>query len=238
MSFQTAPNPATFDLYRVTNPNFSQCVWQPLYDFNIYPGAGVQSLPFFQTPVGAGLTSALGATAGTPKTQHDTNMQLAGQLPSGLQFMAEGLEVAFYPGSVSTANTYTNATIAFFTAAAAATVGAAQLNDPNVFLQAGLLNLNILNAAYVTVPGTVNFPPRSVMDLQAAIASNSATVGEVGAAIVRAGGNPFELNPPIALQPAVAFNVTLTYPAVVALPSGFNARVGVFLQGWQFRAGQ
>jgi len=238
MSFQVAPNPQTFEQYKVTNPNFSQCVWQPLYDFNLYPAAGVQSLPFFQSPIGGGKTTALGATAGTPKTLHDTNMQLAGQLPSGLQFMAEGVEVQFWPGSVNTADTYTQNTIAFFTAVAAATVGAAQLNDPNVFLQAGLLTLNVLNVQYVTVPGMVNFPARSVIDLSAAIASNSATTAEVGAAVVRAGGNPFELNPPIALQPAVAWNVTLSYPAVVALPSGFNARVGVFLQGWQFRAGQ
>lgn len=238
MPFQQAPTPQTFNEYKVTNPNFSQCVWGPLYDHAIYPAAGAQSLPFFQTPIGAGITSALGATAGTTKTLHDTNMQLAGQLPSGLQFMAEGLEVCFWPGSVNTANTYTQNTLAFFTAAAAATVGAAQLNDPNVFLQAGLLTLNVLNVSYITVPSMVNFPSRSVLDLSATVATNSATVGEVGAAVVRAGGNPFELNPPIALQPAVAWNVTISYPAVVALPSGFNARVGVFLQGWQFRAGQ
>ena len=66
-------------------------------------------------------------------------------------------------------------------------MGAAQLNDPNVFLQAGLLTLNVLNVQYVTVPGMVNFPARSVIDLSAAIASNSATTAEVGAALGQQG---------------------------------------------------
>jgi len=231
------PNAADFEAYRVTNVNSQEVIRQPLYDYNIYPGAGSQSLTFFQTPVGQGVTSALGATAATPKTRSDTNMDLAGQLPSGLQYMIEGIEVFCYPGSVATANTYTPATITFFAAAAAATVGG-QVNDSNTFYQSGLFILNVLAKAYLTVTPLIQFVPRASFDLSAAVATNSATVGEVGTAVLRPGGEPFMLTPPVAIFPAVNFSAQVTWPAVVAMPSGFNARVGVQFNGYMLRAGQ
>lgn len=237
MPFQSTPTGQTFDAFRVTNPGFAEIIRQPLYDYQILPGAGSQRLAFFQQPIGQGVTSALGATVGTAKTYADTNMTLASQLPSGFQFLIEALEVQFYPGSVSTANTYTPATITFFAAVAAATVGA-QMNDANTFYQGGLLELNVLQKNYLRMTPLVNFVPQRSLDLSATIASNSATTSEVGAGVVRPGGIPFELDPPITLMPACNFEVALGWPAVVALPSGFNARVGVVLQGYAWRAGQ
>lgn len=237
MGFQRTPGAADFDAYRVTNPNFSEVIRQPLYDFQIMPGAGSQRLAFFQNPIGAGFTSALGAVAGTPKSYSDTNMTLAGQLPSGFQFLIEAIEVQFYPGSVSTANTYTPATITFFAAVAAATVGG-QMNDANTFYQGGLLELNVLSKNYFRLTPLVNFVPQRSFDLSGFVASNSATTAEVGAGVLRPGGIPLELDPPITLMPACNFDITLLWPAVSALPSGFNARVGVVLQGYAYRAGQ
>lgn len=235
--FQRPPLPAEFEQYRVTNPNFSESIRQPLYDYNLLNGAGAQSLAFFQSPIGAGVTTALGATAGTPKTLSDTNMTLAGQLPSGFQFMVEGIDVAFYPGSVNTANTYTPATVLAFNAAAAATVGGG-VNDANTFYQSGRLEFTVLQKTYLTHTPLIHFVPRAVFDLAGFVASNSATTGETIGAVLRPGGNPWEMDPPIALFPAQNFDVTLRWPAAQALPSGFNARVGIIMHGYAYRAGQ
>lgn len=237
MQFQAPPNAADFDRYRVTNANFSESIWQPLYDYNLYPAAGAQSLGFFQTPIASGITTALGATVGTPKTLSDTNMVLAGQLPSGMNFLATGVEVLFYPGSVSTANTYTPQTFTFFAAANAATVPA-HLNDVNTFYQSGRLEFTVLAKTYLTITPLINFVPTAAFTLSGGVASTSATAGEAGALSARPTGMPFDLQPPISLAPAMNFDVTLRWPAVVALPSTFNARVGVQLPGYVYRAGQ
>jgi len=46
------------------------------------------------------------------------------------------------------------------------------------------------------------------------------------------------LNPPLSLQPAVNFSVTIDYPALRPLPSGFNGRIGVVFNGYLKRATQ
>ena len=90
-----------------------------------------------------------------------------------------------------------------------------------------------MSASEKCVPKHHGFSPRPCD-----IASNAAATSFIGGAVLRAGGYPNELNPPIALFPATSFNVSITYPAVVAMPSGFNGRAVVTLQGWTFRAGQ
>lgn len=231
------PDGNVFAQYRVTNPNFAEVIRQPLYDYLLMPGAGAQQLSFFQLPVGQGVTTALGATVGNPKTLSDTNMNLGGQLPSGFEFLVEAIQIEFYPGSVSTANTYTPATMTFFAAVAAATVGG-QLNDANTFWQSGLLEFNVLGKNYTRGTPLIKFIPGASFDLSAAVASNSATTAEVGAGVLKPSGQPYDLLPPVSLQPSVNFEVVIRWPAVVAMPTGFNARVGVILDGWAKRAGQ
>lgn len=231
------PTVETFERFRVTNPQVSEIVWQPLYDYQLHPGAGAQQLTFFSLPQGQGITTALGATVGNPKTEHDTNMTLPGQLPSGMAFLLERIEVSFLPGSVSTANTYTPATFTFFAAVAAATVGGA-MNDVNTFYQGGVLELNVLSKNYLRLAPLLHFGSSARFDLSAAVASNSATTAEVGAGMARVANDGYSLESPISLQSSVNFNVTLRWPAVVALPSGFNGRAGVILRGWTYRAGQ
>lgn len=231
------PTAADFAAARVTNPGQSEVVRQRLYDYQLYATAGAQQLSFFQQPIGSGLTTAAGAAAGAAKTQWDTNMSLGGQLPSGVQYLAESIEVHFYPGSVSTANTYTTVTATFFAAAAAATVGGA-LNDVQSFYNSGMLELNVLSKNYLREAPLICFPPKSWYSLSAAVASNSATVGEVGSGVNKADGRPYYLEPRVLLQPAVNFEVLLRWPAAVATPSGFNARVGVIIDGYMMRASQ
>lgn len=230
-------NVADFDAGRVTNLAQSEIIRQSLYDHQIYPAAGSNQLNFFQVPVGQGITSALGAVATTAKTLADTNMALSGQLSSGLSFVIESIEVLFYPGSVSTANTFTVDALTFFLAAASA-VPTAQVDDVNAFYQSGYLQLTILQKAYLTEAPLMRFPPKAFLSMDAAIASNSATTSEVGIACARASGRPYYMDPTLTLQPAMNFVVSLVWPGLVALPSTFNARVGVVLDGGYLRASQ
>ena len=151
------PTAADFNARRVTNPNQSEIVRQRFYDFLLYPTAGQTQLTFFSQPVGQGLTTAIAATAGTPKTLWDTNLEIGNTLPSGKAYMIESIEVFFYPGSVNTANTYTPAVPNQFGTAAAALNS--QLADVNSFYQSGLLELNILSKNYLRETPILVFPP-------------------------------------------------------------------------------
>jgi len=231
------PTAADFNARRVTNPSQSEIVRQRFYDYQLYATAGTTQLTFFSAPVGQGLTTALGGTAGTAKTLWDTNLELPNTLPSGKAFMIESIEVLFFPGSVSTSNTYTPASPVLFNATAAAGVSS-QLADVNSFYQSGMLELNVLSKNYLRETPLIAFPPKANFNLDAAVASNSATTALNGAVNMRAAGRPYYLEPTIALQPAVNFEIVLRFPAAVATPSGFNARVGVILDGYFMRASQ
>jgi hypothetical protein len=235
--FQGVPTAADFRAYRVTNPNFAEVVRQPLYDYNLMPGAGSQSLAFFQTPVGAGVATALGATVGSVKSYSDTNMELGGQLPSGFEFLCDAIRLEFYPGSVSTASTYTPAVVANWATIAATTMSGA-VNDANIFWQSGRLEFNVLGKNYTRATPLIKFPPACKFDLDGYAASNSATTAALYSAVLVPQGDPYDLLPPVSLQSSVNFNVSLIWPAAVAMPSGFNARVGVILEGNAKRAGQ
>jgi len=234
---QGTPTADDFLRGRVTNPGQSEIVRQRLYDYQLYAAAGVAQLSFFQQPVGQGITTALGAVVGSAKTQHDTNMTLGGQLPSGVQYLIESVEVLFFPGSVAAANTYTVAAFQFFAAVAALTVGNS-INDVNTFYQSGLLELNVLAKNYLRETPLQAFPPKVVFELNGAVASNSATTSAIGFDVAKPVGRPYYVEPNVLLQPAVNFEVLAKWPAAVALPSGFNARVGVILDGFMMRASQ
>lgn len=228
---------ADFKDCRVTNPDQSEIIRQRLYDYNLFATAGATQLTFFQSAIGNGITSALGAIVGSAKTVADTNMVAAGTLPSGNGYLIDSIEVLFLPGSVSTANTYTPANISVFAAVSAAAVAGAA-NDVNTFYQSGTLELNVLNKNYLRETPLVAFPPKCHFDVSAAIASNSATTGESALSVTKAVGRPYYIDPRVTLQPAVNFDVKLLWPGVVATPSGFNGRVGVILDGYLLRASQ
>lgn len=231
------PTAADFNARRVTNPSQSEIVRQRFYDYQLYATAGTTQLTFFSSPVGQGLTTALGGTAGTAKTLWDTNLELPNTLPSGKAFMIESIEVVFFPGSVATASTYTPISPSTSTAVAAA-AQFTQLADVNSFYQSGMLELNILSKNYLRETPLIAFPPKANFNLDMAAATNSATTFSVAGMNMRAAGRPYYLEPTIALQPAVNFEVVLRFPAAVATPSGFNARVGVILDGYFMRASQ
>jgi hypothetical protein len=231
------PTAADFNARRVTNPNQSEIVRQRFYDYQLYATAGNSQFTFFSQPIGQGVTTAIGATVGTAKTLWDTNLELPNTLPSGKAFMIESIEVLFFPGSVSTTNTYTLASPVLFNATASAAVQA-QIADVNSFYQSGMLELNILSKNYLRETPLLAFPPKANFNLDASAASNSSVTALNGAVNMRAAGRPYYIEPTIALQPAVNFEVLLRFPAAVATPSGFNARVGIILDGYFMRASQ
>lgn len=223
---------------QVVNPNQSEVVKGRLYDYNLYPAAGIANLAFFAQTVGQGFTTAPGGVAGTPKTLWDTNLEMANTMPSGKNFLIQSIEVIFWPGSVATANTYTTAVLAAFTAVAAAAIVQAA-NDNNLFMQSGILDLFVLSKPYLTDGPMLAFPPKAWLNYSAAFGSNSATTGITSGQLAKADGRAYYLDrAEITLRAATNFGVTLRWPAPVALPSAFNARVGVVLDGYYLRASQ
>lgn len=237
LGLEAMPTARDFNARRVTNPNQSEVVRQRFYDYILYPTAGVGQLSFFSNPAGQGITTAQGAVVGSTKTLWDTNLVMANTLPSGAAYMIESIEVPFWPGASGAANTFTLAAVTAF-AAVAATAVAGWLNDVNSFYLGGMLELNILSKNYLRETPLAAFPSKTYFEGFAGVASNSATTGETIAANMRASGRPYYLEPTISLQPAVNFEVVLKWPAAVATPSGFNARVGVVLDGYFMRASQ
>lgn len=230
------PSLAQLSQYKV-NRQGAEGIRQSLYDHLLYPTAGQNQLNFFALPQGQGVTSALGGVVGSTKTIADTNMDNSGMLPAGKSFLLTSVEVPFYAGTVNTANTFNPAVPAVFNAAAAAAVSA-QINDVATFYLSGSLKLFIGSKTYLEEAPVMRFPPKAQLTLDAAIASNSATVGESAAVSAKISGRPYMVEPPIYLENNQNFVVQLNWPGAVATPSGFNARVGVILDGYLYRNSQ
>lgn len=204
-----------------------------LFDYQVYPTAGATQFNFFSQGIGQGLSSSPGF-AGNTKTAQDTNLQLNGQLPAGYNFLVQALEVDFEPGSVSTANTFTPLAPQSFTVAAAATVQNG-VQDVNALRVAGGLIMTVSSKEFVNDAPLGLFPPMNRLDLSAAVASNSATVGEIMVAHARFAGRAYSLSIPRLIGSNQSFGVKMVFPAAVATPSGFNGRIGVRLRGLLYR---
>lgn len=232
---------AELSRYGVFLPDAIEVVRQPLYDRIVYPNAGAARLQFFQLPQGQGSSSAIGG-AGQVKTLEDTNMEAAGMLPSPKAFLATSLELIVEPGSVSAANAWSPQDIAFLTNASAASVGIIpQLNAVNDIyrvLIGSYVDFFIGSKSYLQNARGDSFPPKSYVAPDACIAQ-SIQLGHSGVASARAVGRPFYLNPPVLLMPNSNFTVNLVWPAaVVATPTGQNARITCRLDGFLYRNAQ
>jgi hypothetical protein len=219
------------------NRQGAEGIRQSLYDYQLYPQAGINQLNFFSLPQGQGIATAIGAAVGSTKTINDTNMENAGSLPAGKLFCVASIEVPFYAGSSAAANTYVAAAPAAFAVAAAAAV-AAQVSDINQFYQSGSLKLFIGSKTYLEEAPLMRFPPKCTLDVDATVASNSATVGEVAVMSAKIKGRPYAVEPPLPLESNQNFVVQLNFAGALALPSGFNGRVGVILDGYLYRNSQ
>lgn len=220
----------------VSNNALEVVKWE-IYDYLLYPTAGIAALTFFQTGIGQGQSTSSGTAAGQSKFITDTNMTGAGVLPAPQAFWTEEIEVVTEPGSVATANTFTLVNPGNSVAAAAATVQAGA-HDINAILVGGALQYNISQKPYYQTAPLYRAPPATRVQLDVAMASNSATATEVLKEKSYATGDVIHLNPGVAIMTAQNFNVAITYPVIIATPSGFNARIGVILSGWLFRGVQ
>lgn len=193
--------------YQVNRPGKEQ-IRSSLYDFQTYLAAGQTSLTFFQVPVGQ---------AG--KTKVDTNMDQAGALPAGKQFLLETIELYFFPG------------VPVDTIASTATNTAKQADDMYQFIQSGYLDLYIGSKSYLTESPLGRFPPSTGMRIDQAITGTLAAPALFKSEYASATGLIYRVQPEITLQSTQNFNVSLNWPVAVALPSTVNARVGVVMRG-------
>jgi len=209
---------------------------QSLYDTLLYPAAGQAQLGFFALPQNQGVSCATGVAANSPKSIADTNITNAGMLPAGKAFLMTSIEACFYAGSAAVANQFTLSSPVVFAAVAAAALEA-QAADVNTFYMSGSLQLYISSKVCLEEAPLMRFPPKAQMDIDGAIASNSATTASIGTVQARAKGRPYMLEPQIYLEPSVNFSVNVNYPVVVPMPSGFNGKVQMILDGYLYRLG-
>lgn len=211
-----------------------------LYDSAIYIAAGQTSLNFFQTPIGQGTSTQSGASAQT-KQLGDTNMTQAGMLPNPQGFFINSIQIMALPGSTAAGTTDWKQQIpSNYNAAAAAAVQAGE-NDVYTMLAGGALTLTIGQKPYLQDAPLVKFPPAQRFELQTStgIATTvAATTPEILKATSHAGGNLYVLNPGIGLMSGQNFNVKVEWPVVMNLPSAFNGKLIVTLEGWLYRGVQ
>lgn len=234
-----APSLATINQYAVQKPWEAEGIRQRLYDFQLYPTAGLTNFRFFQLPLGQGVSTSPG-NAASVKALSDTNMTQAGTLPSPQMFLCTSIEYVFTPGSVSTAATFTPQVIYSFVAVATnqAPISAGAINDINAVVPFGFLDFKIMSKSYLTEAGLISFPTKTQMQVDSSLGMNSGTVGAVAVASAKAGGRPYYLNPPVLLMPTANFELTVNFPVIIATPSGFNARHGIILDGFLYRNAQ
>lgn len=218
-----------------------ELIWQPLYDWQIYPTAGIAQLPFFTVPQGGGFSSQPIAAA-APKTEADTILTQPGQLPAPQSFWADGLEIQIDAGSTATANLYGVAVPSVWLATAAA-ASTTNLNDVNIISRSGLVKFNIMQKTYYQESPIYRFPPRANVKYAGnqAVCGTNAQPGSLSTMQALSEGNGVRFVPGYGIATSSNFSVVLSWPALVpttAPGSGFNARIGCFLNGWLFRAAQ
>lgn len=210
-------------MYAVNRQNW-EAIKQTLYDWQAYAAAGQTQLSFFQVPVGQ-----------SGKTLSDTNMNLAGNLPAGQEFLVQSIEVPFLPTVPAVAADNPAA----FGAQAVANI----VNDVYKVYRTGNLQFNVLSKNYLTEAPLGRFPGKTQFDLAAAvsdIAPNGAGTDEMQTriAFAKAVGRPYVLDPMrILLVSNQNFIVTLNWPEGLQTITN-PGRIGVILDGTLYRRSQ
>lgn len=212
-------NIAELQKFNVNLDEFEK-IKQSLYDSAAYPAAGVSSLLFFQTPLGQ-----------SSKTLEDTNMRLAGQLPTNQLFLIESVEVIFHPSTPTVA--------AAMPAAFGAQAIAVQINDAYIFYRSGSLRLEIGSKDYIQEAPLQRFPPKTKFSVEGALSDASTAAANLQSRIgyANACGRPYLVNPPLLLIENQNFSIELAWPNGVQAISN-PAQVFVILDGLLFRRAQ
>lgn len=211
----------------VVNREGWECIKQTMYDTAQYIALGQTQLSFFSTPVGQGA-----GWAGGVKTLSDTNMTLAGQLPTNQEFLIESIDVAFYPATPTVA--------AAMPAAFGAQAAAVSVNDAYIFRRSGNLNLTIGSKPYLQEAPLMKFPAKADFEVNAALADVTSAAANLQSRIAyaKSRGRPYFLSPAsVLLTSNQNFSVTLSWPEGLQAISN-PARVVVSLDGYLYRRSQ
>lgn len=208
--------PKNASQYAVNQPGAREGIYAPLYDFQKYDKAGQTSLTFFQTPNGSG-----------GKTLADTNMTNAGVLPAPQYFVVNTIEVIFYPGASPAEGGLTSATVNEF------------VNDVYAVSKSGYLEFTIGSKPYTQDAPLGMFPPCTRLGGFAALTDATTAAANLLTQVsyASAAGATYNIVP-LTIPTQQNFSVKLSWPSVVALPSGVDGRIGVRLGGFLYRSVQ
>lgn len=217
---KSVPTRAQLSRYSVNREGW-EAIRQSLYDYQAYAAAGQSQLTFFALPVGQG-----------GKTNSDTNMTLAGQLPKNQEFLIQSIEVFFSP---------TTPTVAAQMPAAFGAQAIAQIvNDSYIVGRAGNLVLTIGSKPYLQEAPLGRFPQKAAFTVDGAL-SDVTTAGanlQSRMAFGQWRGRPYLLDPaPLLLPENQNFSVSLNWPEGVQAITN-PGRIGVILDGILYRRSQ
>jgi len=188
-------------------------VWWPLFDKQTLAATAVGSQQFFAVPKGQG-----------GKTETDTNMELAGQIPAGQRFLATGIGLDIFPGLDITS--------------ASADAGVAAVNefanDIYAVCKTGRLKLQIGSKDYCNHGPLMRFPSVNRLEVQTSAASTVAATTALGSYAAPTGMH-FSIEQAI-MEAGTNFSVTLF--DLPALPSGVAGHIVVNIYGWLYRNAQ
>lgn len=203
-----APSLDTLNTYSAYLADAKEVIWQPLYDYQAYAASGQTSLAFFQVPNGGGSPA---------KSYADTNMEMPGQLPAGMNFLCVGVEIMLYPAGLIEHTAANNIA-----------------DDQNSVMRSGWLEFRLLQKTYLREAPLGVFPPQT--GLYGYAATNVASAGD-GTVIsyARQAGPTYQITP-IRIPASQNFSVNLSWPTAVAISA--QARIGVRLLGYTFRNSQ
>ena len=202
--------------YNVNVDDTAQIVWQPLYDYQDYASGGASEFIFFQNPKGQ-----------SGKTLEDTNMTSAGQLASPQEMLVTSMEIFFKSGAdVAQQDAFGSVN--------------PQAEDLNAILGRGHIQIFIGNKPYLDEVGIEQFPCGVALMSEATITDQTTTAADLFSVVNTASfrGRKYQFEP-FRLPPNQNFQVTVNFPnGAVSMPSGEDARIGVRLNGWQYRLAQ
>lgn len=212
----TPYHPPSLDVlasYNVNRAGQNEVIWQPTYDYQVYPMAGATQFTFFQTPVGQ---------AGT--TLADTNMRAPGQFPRPQEFLVTGIQVYFKPGGAVAQNDVS--------------VVMENFNDLNdVMFGDAWLDFFIGSKSYLDDGPLGKFTQQFRIGGVSSVTGNPTTDADTLAFVQYAThvGRYYGITP-VKLPANQNFNVTLNFPAAITVP--VNGVIGVILDGFLYRLSQ
>jgi hypothetical protein len=201
--------------YAVNREGQNEVIWQPAYDYQVYPAAGSTQLTFFQTTVGTG-----------GSTLANTNMRASGQFPSPQEFLCTGIQVFFNPPGV------------IMQVGTATATAVDNWNDVNNVMQGlGWLEFFIGSKPYLDDAPLSKFTQQFKLGGVAALATGDPAVTYQSLEYATHCGKYYAITP-VKIPKNQNFNVTLNFPALIPLTGAEVGRIGVILDGFLYRLSQ